>query len=142
MTYRSLAICCVFLAACGTEPTVAEPSNATSLTIDVEGVRGQAGKVFLAIYDNSDEFASNGRSITWLAIPAGTSSITLNEFPEGKFAISAFHDENENNDLDMAGGAPTEGYGNSGDVGQWDDPTFDTAAFEGRTAYVKIHYLN
>jgi len=139
---RCLVLGCIFLiGACSADSTAGEPDNSASLVINLQGVRGSSGKVLLAIYDKAKEFGKNGKSVAWIAVPAGTRSIALADFPVGKFAISAFHDQNENNDLDMKNGAPVEGYGNSGDVGKWVDPTFSEAAFEERTVNVKIRYL-
>lgn len=120
----------------------APSAQAKTLTIKVDGVRGASGKVMLAIYDKAAEFEKNGVAVAMMAVPADTKTITLSDFPAGKFAISAFHDENNNRDLDLDSGIPVEGYGSSGTSGKWDVPTFANSVFETRTAQVKIHYLN
>lgn len=143
MINKLLILCSIFCTGtCSAELAAAQTGVSSTLIITVAGVRGSTGKVMLAIYDEAAEFDSGGKSVAWFSVPADTKFVTLSDFPEGKFAISAFHDENENNDLDLDSGTPVEGYGSSGDLGKWDNPTFNKAAFEGRTANVKIHYLN
>lgn len=117
------------------------PGADATLSITFHGVQGSEGKILAAIYDDPAEFRKDGDSVAWLVVPAGTRKLTLSDFPTGRFAISAFHDENGNNDLDLEDGLPSEGYGHSGRAGKWDEPTFEDAAFEGRSVSVRFHYL-
>jgi uncharacterized protein (DUF2141 family) len=141
---KILVLSCIFLVgACSAESENSTSDEVSStLTIGLHGVQGSRGKVILAVYDEPDEFDKNGKSVIWLAVPARTRTITLDGGFEGRFAIAAFHDENENSDLDMNNNIPIEGYGNSGNVGKWDSPSFNHAFFEGGTANVKIYYVD
>ena len=140
---KCLAISCIFfVGGCGAEPNAPVLAVPSALTITVHGARGNLGKVILAIYDKPEEFDTSGKSVALIAVPVSTREITLDAFPKGKFAIAAFHDENDNSDLDMNGSLPAEGYGSSGNLGKWDNPSFKRAVFVGRTANVKIHYLD
>ncbi len=142
--FRLIIALCLGLigGACSADTKSESPQLSTALTITVNGVRGEAGRLLLAIYDDPAAFASNGNSVTWLAVPAETQKITLDRFPTGVFAISAFHDADDDGTLDMNGELPAEGYGSSGSVGKWRQPSFEDASFTGRSTNVQIHYLN
>lgn len=142
--YRILASLCFGLisGACSAETANELPQSSLALTITVNGVRGETGKLLLAIYDDPAEFADNGNPVTWLAVPTETRKITLDQFPVGVFAISAFHDADDDGALGMRGKLPVEGYGSSASVGKWSEPNFDEASFTGRSANVQIHYLD
>lgn len=142
--YRVVAGLCLGLisGACSAGAVSESPQSSSALTITVDGVRGEAGKLLLAIYEDPGEFASNGNSVMWLAVPAAIRRITLDQFPAGVFAISAFHDADNDGALDMNGELPLEGYGNSGSVEKWSEPSFEDASFTGRSASVQIHYLD
>ena len=139
---------CLILAAggCGSEVTAAEnnPSEATEegLEIQREGLRGTQGNVVLAIYTEKAAFESNGQPLALVSVPAKTRKITLADFPKERIAISAFHDTNRNGEYDMRGDVPLEGWGNSGDISIWSEPTFEAALTDIGVVSVNMHYYN
>ena len=99
-------------------------------------------KSSLPIYDNQDDFDGNTEAAAWVAVPASTSTVTLEDYPIGKVAIAAFHDENGNGQHDSSDGLPLEGWGNSGHVSRWTQPTYDAARVSVGIVPVQMHYID
>jgi uncharacterized protein (DUF2141 family) len=83
-----------------------------SITVNVSNVRSARGKVIVAICPQNrfleDNCPYNGEA------PArpGTVSIVVRNVPAGHYAAQAFHDENNNNEIDRGMfGIPKEGVG-------------------------------
>ena len=123
------------------------PVQAADLTLTVEGVRSNTGEVLIGVYENADAFkraidSSATKSAllpqAWriigvsLRAKAGSQSIIFTQLPPGRYAVIAFHDENDNGLLDAnAWGVPTEGFGFSNNAhGFLSAPSFDAAAIE------------
>ena len=132
----------LLLAACGPSAAEEPACGEGNLTVRLEGIRGSDGRVLLAVYANPAAFASDGEAIAWFAVPPATSRLILDGVQRRPVAISAFHDENDDQQLNLKGDFPLEGYGSSGDVGRFDEPDFDDAKIDGDVAVVRFHYLN
>jgi uncharacterized protein (DUF2141 family) len=126
---------------------VALPVHAANLAVTIENVHSNAGEILIGIYDRADAFkkaiASSATTSallpqTWriagasLRAKAGSQSIIFTQLPPGRYAVIAFHDENDNGLLDAnALGVPTEGYGFSNAAhGFLSAPSFDAAAID------------
>ena len=73
-----------------------------TLLITVENVKVDQGKIMLAIYSDDQEFLSetNYRSIHHEVNEFGTTKVEVPDLPFGMYAISIYHDENNNGKLD------------------------------------------
>ena len=124
---------------------VALPAHAADLTLTVTGIRSNVGEVLIGVYDSADGFKSAIDSSAtksallpqaWrpvgvsLRAKAGSQTIMFGGLPPGRYAVIAFHDENDNGLLDAnVFGVPVEGYGFSNDArGFLGAPSFDAAA--------------
>ena len=110
---------------------VAIPVLAADLSIEVRGVRSGDGRVYVAIHgpESKDTFPSGDDIVSGLREPAriGTLHFVVNDLPAGRYAVNAFHDENDNGELDTnLVGIPSEGYGFANDP----STTFGPADFE------------
>jgi len=105
---------------------------AADLTVTLTGIRSQDGRIMVAVYDRADTFMKLGQAIAALDLAARGDEITvvLADVKPGAYAVSAYHDENSNGELDSnLIGVPTEGYGFSNDAsGAFGPPSFDGAA--------------
>ena len=123
-----------------------------SLTINVENLRNSKGVVQFALYNRDgsipDEkykrYFRNGIA----HISKEKSTLTLNDLPPGKYAISILHDENENGKIDKKFllPIPNEGVGisNYQSIGMSNRPNFSKASFlvdSSMTMEVKIIYM-
>jgi uncharacterized protein (DUF2141 family) len=123
-------------------------ANAVDLTVNLKGARNANGSVVAAIYSSKQSFAKEGQQFAAFRTLAttGGASVTFHDLPAGDYAVTAFHDENNNGKLDRdATGLPTEGYGVSNDARELLSPPFwDKASFalegESKTISITIEY--
>ena len=127
----------------------AAPAGATSLTINISGLRNTKGKVHVCVTSNKKFFPDCSKD------PAGNkvsvsaksaSSVSFNGLSAGTYAAALLHDENSNNKLDTAVMLPKEGFGFSRNPAVvTGPPKFKSAAFilgEGKSSQsVKMKYM-
>jgi uncharacterized protein (DUF2141 family) len=139
------------LAAIALISSASTPANAgQSIHVDVADLRSDRGHVVCFLY-NSDVGFPKDQSVsiakTKGVISGGRSSCDFASVPVGTYAISVYHDENDNGRLDAnILGIPKEGVGASNDAkGHFGPPKFKDAKFlvEGnpQTLVIHIHYL-
>jgi uncharacterized protein (DUF2141 family) len=104
----------VALAAWLAASTLAEPAK---LTIRVEKLRSDDGRVFVALYDSERGFPGDPKSALRKAearIVGRAATVELDGLPPGTYAAAVVHDENGNGALDTGWlGIPKEGIGAS-----------------------------
>ena len=113
---------------------------AGEVAIDVHGVRSGDGRVYLAVHGpaTKDTFPSGDAVVEGLRAraQAGTMRFVVADLAPGRYALSAFHDENDNGALDTnLLGIPSEGYGFGNDASAaFGPPSFEAAAVDFKTA--------
>ncbi len=121
-----------------------------SLTIEVKNLRNAKGVVQFALYNKDgstpDEDYENYYKILKGEIVNGSSTITFNNIPKGKYAVNILHDENKNGKIDKGFILPIEGIGfsNFQSIGLTNRPNFSKASFElkeNKTINVKVIYM-
>ena len=122
---------CRLLIAAAFAGIVAIPVLAADLSIEVRGVRSADGRVYVAVHgpESKDTFPSGDDIVSGLREPAriGTLHFVVNDLSAGRYAVNAFHDENDNGEFDTnLVGIPSEGYGFANDP----STTFGPADFE------------
>jgi uncharacterized protein (DUF2141 family) len=121
---------------------------ATDLTVVVDGVRDSSGYVAVGVFNSESSFPRAPQAFASFRVKVEQSSagVTFRDLPPGRYAASAYHDENNNGKLDTdTVGFPTEGYGfSNGARGSLGPPEFTQAAFELRNepkrVTVKVAY--
>jgi uncharacterized protein (DUF2141 family) len=118
---------------------MSSPASAqqTSITVKVSEIRSQKGNIMVCLWNQGKGFpiCSGTASFKHTAVPATTSAITttFQNVPPGEYAISAFHDENQNSKIDRGFmGRPKEGiaFSNGGfSKGEQGRPSFDKSKF-------------
>ena len=129
----------------------AKPNAETfSLTVDVKNLRNEKGVVQFALYNKDgsipDEDFENYYKIVKGEIVNGSSTITIENIPSGKYAVSILHDENKNGKIDKGFILPIEGIGfsNFQSIGLTNRPNFSKASFElkeNKTIDVTVIYM-
>lgn len=120
------------------------------LTIEISELRNTKGSIQLAIYDNEEDFQSDASEEVFMAfsskITSKTLSYTIHDIPEGHYAVTVIHDENNSQTLDMSGRTPLEGFAYSGTKSKLTKPSFQRAATKvskrSKTIQVKLNYYN
>jgi uncharacterized protein (DUF2141 family) len=119
------------------------PAWASDLKVTIAGVRSDTGTIMIGLYDSAEGFdvaikhATEAGLLTdksrlvgaAIRAAAGAQSIIFTQLRPGRYAVIAFHDENDNGRLDVSPwGVPTEGYGFSNDAqGLLAAPSFNAA---------------
>ena len=125
----------------------ASAAAAATLKVEIGNLRSAKGNVYLALWDRSESFTESDRTIAVAKVPAGrTRPLEFTGLAPGRYALVAYHDENENGEFDRTWiGLPAEGLGFSN--GAWiglGPPSFDEAAVvlsgSERTIVIALRY--
>lgn len=103
------------------------------LTVEVTGMDTDKGKVFLALYNSKETFLKSSKTTkgTNAVVKDGKAIAYFKGLKKGDYAISLFHDENDNNKMDTKiFGIPKEPYGFSNNAkGFMGPPKYKDAKF-------------
>jgi uncharacterized protein (DUF2141 family) len=150
----------LFKVALGFALLAAAPAFAGDLRITVDGVRSGNGSLMIGLYDTAAGFEAAIKRSTEagllndplrvagvaLRADAGSQTIVITGLKPGRYAVIAFHDENDDGKLEATPwGVPLEGYGFSNDAqGFLHAPSFGAAAVAvtdpGTTATISLIY--
>ena len=123
-------------------------SQTDCILVTINSIRSTKGVVRYALYNEKNEYNSHTDIFKegLVEVHGSTVRILIKGVPDGTYAISVLHDENNNGDLDMSAvGIPKEGFGFSNDAKvTFGPPKFESAKFvkKGETAIrVKMRYM-
>lgn len=111
-------------------PALAHGAN---LEVRIDGLREARGHVLVALADSAAAWDGQAPARARLrhAVASSSEMIRFEDLPPGSYAISLFHDENDNGEMDKnIVGMPTEGYGFSQNPRVMRKATFEEARFE------------
>ena len=138
------------LAVAGLAGIVAVPAPAADLTVEVRGIRSGDGRLYVAVHapESKATFPAGIGSVAALQQRAqvGALRFVLRDLPPGRYAVNAFHDENDNGELDTnLIGIPSEGFGFANDPdATFGPPDFEAAAVNigdtSEVAVMTLHY--
>jgi uncharacterized protein (DUF2141 family) len=109
-----------------------EAQDTHNITVTVKGIDSNEGQIFLALYDNESDFLDKSFKGTKSKIQNNQCVVTFENIPSGVYAVSIFHDANDNGKMDTNFmGIPKEDYGCSNDAsGFMGPPKWSDAKFE------------
>lgn len=99
------------------------------LDVEINGIKTNAGFIEIGIYNSDDHFLEEGKSFKTYKIPVKNkkASISISDLPQGTYAITLYHDENEDGKCNMNFlGIPKEPYAFSNNF----KPKFSAPSFE------------
>jgi uncharacterized protein (DUF2141 family) len=103
------------------------------LSVVVNGMTVSQGTVRVVIFNSQDKFLERDGYVFKQTMPVGNNkSVKLDfQMPHGYYAVSAYHDINDNHTLDRNGiGVPTEPYALSNNpTVKWRKPSFNETKF-------------
>ena len=121
-------------------------ARAADVTIKIEGVKDNAGKVAALLFAEADGFPNEPAKATkriQVDAKAGTTEIKVSGLKPGRYAVCVIHDSNANAVLDRNFlGIPKEGVAISNGIRR-EKPTFDKAVIEikeGDTVVLPLKY--
>lgn len=105
--------------------------NAQSLTVSIKNVVSDKGTLRVGIFNSQADFLKKQLYGQIVKSKSGELQVVFEGIPEGVYAVSIIHDENENGELDSNFfGIPKEGFGFSNDaMGTFGPPSFEKASF-------------
>lgn len=98
----------------------------------VRGIKKLQGTVLVAVYNSEETFLKEHLTSKKVKVDSNEVVVVFEALPSGKYAISTFHDENDNNKLDTNFlGIPNEPYGFSNNArGTFGPPSFEKATLK------------
>lgn len=117
---------CVAILAAVLAPSI----YAADLRVEVLGITHADGKIMIALFDQAEGFPRRRAKGLMLDATLPAASGVFTDLPQGKYAVSVYHDENGNGKLDTNFmRMPTEHYGFSRNaMGRMGPPKFADAA--------------
>ncbi len=102
------------------------------ITVNISNFDTNEGKVMVALYDSETTFLKTPQKGTIGVIENKMSTVTFKKIPDGIYAISVFHDENNNGKLETNFlGIPKEDTGTSNNApARFGPPKWKDAKFE------------
>lgn len=102
--------------------------ESNTLTLKIIGLETADGKIGLMLL-NADEEVVMSKTVD---VTGTDMTVYFKDVPSGAYAVSYYHDANDNGELDFKWyGAPEEGTGNSNDVkGLFGPPDFEEQLFD------------
>lgn len=110
----------------------AQEQKGQDVVVNISNLNSNDGQVFVALYDSEKSFLNNSLISQQVKSVNNACSVTFKNIPEGVYAVSLYHDENDNNIMDKNSfGAPKESYGCSNNAkGFFGPPKWEDAKFE------------
>lgn len=107
----------------------------SNLNVTISNVKNADGNMAVALYNTEGTFMEDDQEYKGKIVEikqADQMTVTIEDLPEGTYAVSVFHDENGNSELDKNMlGIPKEPYGFSNDAsGTMGPPSFEDASFK------------
>lgn len=100
-----------------------------TLEVTVKNIKELKGTIRAALYNNEKDFLENFVHGKTVKVTGNEAKVVFENLKPGDYAVSVFHDENENEKLDSGFmGIPNEPYGFSNDaMGTFGPPSFEKA---------------
>lgn len=107
-------------------------TTGTDVQVVVENIKSNNGTIYMAIYNTEASFLNTEYKGTTVQVDDHSCRYTFKNIPKGVYAISLFHDENDNGTMDTNFiGIPKEAYGCSNNAkGFMGPPKWKDAKFE------------
>lgn len=106
--------------------------DAALLQLRIKNIKHDEGKLFIAVFNAEESFMKDRYTYEIVAVESIADLIVELKLPQGVYAISIFHDVNENNELNTNFiGIPKEPYGFSNNPKiTFGPPNFEQTSFD------------
>lgn len=106
--------------------SIAAPAQATSLDVDLDGVRDGGGTLFVSVQTREEFMQERGTAGTVLSRPQAGAHRFSYDIPAGDYAVSVWHDDNGNGRFDKDDShMPLDGWAMTNGAALRGEPTFD-----------------
>lgn len=112
--------------------TETKKKSTYQIHVVINNITSDKGKVYFALFDSENNFNNKKKlKVAFAEVIDRKVNITFNKLNSGTYAITCFHDLNNNDKMDFqSNGIPIEDYGVSNNVMSYGPPQFDDAKFE------------
>mgnify|MGYP001819107899 CR=1 FL=1 len=120
--FTLLGFCALAIWALGTSGVAAQdddPAANNTLVIRITGAESDRGRIGCALFWKNKGFPwkyRRGLRRTWTEIAGDSAECVFKRTGLGEYAVSVFHDENDNGEFNTTLGLPAEGWGVSNNV--------------------------
>jgi uncharacterized protein (DUF2141 family) len=110
-----------------------------TVEVTITNLSNNDGNVKIGLYNNAADFLEKQYKGAIVLIENKKAIVTFSNIPDGDYAVSFYHDEDEDNKFDMfMGMIPIEDYGCSNNAkGMFGPPKFEDAKFELKDSAIK-----
>jgi uncharacterized protein (DUF2141 family) len=130
----AFAACLLLATPAGAQPPtlVSHVQSPSTLTVEVQGVTSNKGHIRIDVCSRGEFLKEDCRYRGAAPAVPGVTVVVVKDVPPGVYAIQAYHDRNDNGDVDRDFlGFPTEAVGFSNDAPiRFGPPSFRAAGFE------------
>lgn len=124
---------------------VSEEAKTGTLILTSTGFESEEGHVLVQLANSQEDYEADdeGFRVARIKAAGGKATTEFKGLPYGEYAIKIFHDENDNEELDIGWMGPEERYGFSNDARammgppDWDDAKFSVDQPE-QTVAIKV----
>lgn len=108
----------------------AQDNDLAVIELEIHNISNEKGQMLIGLYDSEGSWLKNEANGMFGEIVDGMSKVSFTNISDGTYAISVFHDEDDDGKLDMFLGIPTEDTGSSNDAPanfgppKWEDAKF------------------
>ncbi len=109
----------------------AQAQNTFTISVEFSGMESDKGNLYVALYNSEKDFLKNNFKGAIVKIQKQKALVKFKDVPEGVYAVSCFHDANDNKKMDTNFfGIPKEPIGISNDAkGFMGPPKYKDAKF-------------
>ncbi|AUC14768.1 hypothetical protein BTO06_06245 [Tenacibaculum sp. SZ-18] len=101
-----------------------------TITVTISNATSDKGSIKFGLHNKETFMVKKPLLVAESKIENGKCKIVFKNVPEGEYAITCFHDKNENGKMDFQpNGMPMEAYGASNNVMNFGPPRYDDAKF-------------
>ncbi|WP_103070028.1 DUF2141 domain-containing protein [Aquimarina sediminis] len=113
----------------GIKTSTAQESQ-NNIRVTVVNIPSDKGTIQVGLYDNKANFLNKTYRATNVKAKKGSVQVVFKNVPVGVYAISLYHDADNNKELNTLFGIPTESYGTSNNAkGMFGPPKWEDAKF-------------
>jgi len=112
--------------------TTIAPAQGNTIEFEILNIESDEGKMMVGLYNSAENWLNKSVMSKTGEINIGKCLVKFENVPDGIYAISSYHDENDNNELDTNFfGIPKEDTGSSNNApARMGPPKWEDAKFE------------
>ena len=120
-----------FVAALTAGLSLSGAALADDVSVTLQGVQARGGVVYVSLQTEDQFMDAAGLAQRVAAPPAGPLTVVFESVPPGRYAVSAFHDENGDGQMQVSdAGIPIEGWAMTNGETLRGEPSFDQVSVE------------